>query len=65
MPIQRVFSAHGFGTIVTGIPVSGSVGVGDVLEVLPAGLRGKVRGMQAYSERADTRARRAFHARST
>ena len=50
MSIQRVFSAHGFGTIVTGIPTSGAVAVGDVLEVLPRGLRGKVRGLQAYHE---------------
>src|SRR5204863_1460905 len=53
MPIQRVFSAHGFGTIVTGIPVSGSVAVGDVVEILPPGLRGKVRGIQAYHETAE------------
>ena len=53
MPIQRVFSAHGFGTIVTGIPVSGSVRVGEVLEILPGGRRGKVRGLQAYHEATD------------
>ena len=53
MPIQRVFSARGFGTILTGIPVSGSVRVGDVLEVLPSGQKGKVRGIQAYHERSD------------
>jgi selenocysteine-specific elongation factor len=53
MPIQRVFSAHGFGTIVTGIPVSGSVAVGDVLEILPLSRRGKVRGIQAYHETTD------------
>jgi selenocysteine-specific elongation factor len=53
MPIQRVFSAPGFGTIVTGIPVSGSVGVGDPLEIMPQGLRGKVRGIQAYHQATD------------
>jgi selenocysteine-specific elongation factor len=52
MPIQRVFSAHGFGTIVTGIPVSGSLGIGDTVEILPGGSRGKVRGVQAYHETA-------------
>jgi selenocysteine-specific elongation factor len=52
MPIQRVFSSHGFGTVVTGIPVSGSVGVGDTVEILPGGERGKVRGVQAYHESA-------------
>ncbi len=50
LPVQRVFSARGFGTVVTGIPVSGTLAVGDVLEVLPGGKRGKVRGIQAYQE---------------
>lgn len=53
MPIQRVFSAKGFGTIVTGIPVAGRAKVGDVLEVLPLGKKGKVRGIQAYKESVD------------
>jgi selenocysteine-specific elongation factor len=50
MPVQRVFSKPGFGTVCTGIPVSGSAAVGDVLEVLPAKKRGKVRSVQAYGE---------------
>jgi selenocysteine-specific elongation factor len=54
MPIQRVFSAHGFGTIVTGIPMSGTIRVGDMLEILPQGLKGKVRGIQAYQEQSDS-----------
>ncbi len=53
MPIQRVFSAHGFGTVVTGIPMSGTVKLGDVLEILPSGLKGKVRGLQAYQQQLD------------
>jgi len=53
MPIQRVFSKRGFGTVLTGIPVSGRVSPGDVLEVLPAGVRGKVRGLQAYAQAAE------------
>lgn len=53
MPVQRVFSARGFGTILTGIPVSGRIEVGDAVEVLPGGGRGKVRGIQAYHEAAD------------
>ncbi len=59
MPIQRVFSAHGFGTIVTGVPVSGRIAIGDALEILPLGARGKVRGIQAY--RADAEEARAGH----
>ena len=54
MPVQRVFSKSGFGTVVTGIPVSGEARVGDALEVLPAGVRGKIRGLNAYRQSTDT-----------
>lgn len=54
MPVQRVFSARGVGTILTGIPVSGTVEVGTVLEVLPSGQKGKLRGIQAYHESSQT-----------
>ncbi len=53
LPIQRVFSKPGFGTVVTGVPVSGTVRIGDVLEILPAGVRGKVRGLHAYGKATD------------
>lgn len=53
MPVQRVFSVRGFGTVVTGIPLSGQARPGDVLEVLPGGKRGRVRGLQAYHEAAE------------
>ena len=53
MPVQRVFSSKGFGTIVTGIPQSGDVQVGDVLEILPGGHKGKVRGLQAYKQKTE------------
>ncbi|QDU67021.1 selenocysteine-specific translation elongation factor [Engelhardtia mirabilis] len=52
MPVQRVFSAKGFGTVTTGIPVSGTVEPGDEVEVLPLGRRSKVRGTQAYGQTA-------------
>lgn len=53
MPIQRVFSLHGIGTVVTGIPVSGEIAVGAEVEILPGGKRAKVRGIQAYGEKTD------------
>jgi selenocysteine-specific elongation factor len=57
MPIQRVFSAKGFGTIVTGVPFSGRITLGAAIEILPGPpggepLRGKVRGIQAYRAEA-------------
>jgi selenocysteine-specific elongation factor len=53
MPVQRVFSSKGHGTVVTGIPVSGTVNVGDVVEILPLGVKSKVRGIQAYGRDVD------------
>jgi selenocysteine-specific elongation factor len=50
MPIQRVFSARGHGTVVTGVPLSGAVGLGHELEILPLGKRGRIRGIHAYGE---------------
>ncbi len=48
MPIERVFIRPGFGVVLTGIPVSGTVRVGDSVEVMPGNLRGKVRGIQCF-----------------
>jgi selenocysteine-specific elongation factor len=48
MPVQRVFSAKGFGTVVTGVPLSGRAKLGDVLEILPGGRQGRIRSLQAY-----------------
>lgn len=47
MPVQRVFSAHGHGLVVTGVPISGRVQPEDRVEVLGVG-RARVRGIQAY-----------------
>ncbi|TAJ17996.1 MAG: selenocysteine-specific translation elongation factor [Planctomycetota bacterium] len=54
MSVQRVFSARGHGTVVTGIPVAGRVGIGAALEVLPGGAQGRVRSLQAYKQSVDT-----------
>lgn len=48
MPVQRVFSAKGHGAVLTGVPVSGSVKIGDNLVVLPGEQKAKVRAIQAY-----------------
>ena len=53
LPIQRVFSAKGHGTVVTGVPVSGSVSKDDRLEILPGEHKGRVRGLQAYKVTVD------------
>ncbi|WP_299027731.1 selenocysteine-specific translation elongation factor [uncultured Thermanaerothrix sp.] len=51
LPIDRVFSIVGFGTIVTGTLLDGSLNVGDEVEILPAGLRGRIRGLQTHKQK--------------
>jgi selenocysteine-specific elongation factor len=53
MPVLRVFTSPGFGTVLTGIPVSGRVALGDRLEVQPGSRTGRVRGLQVYHRAAD------------
>jgi len=51
MPIDRVFTVQGFGTVVAGTVLGGRVGTGDEVEVFPDGLRSRVRGVQVHGER--------------
>ena len=47
LPIDRAFAMKGFGSVVTGTLFSGTVGAGDEVELLPAGHRLRVRGVQS------------------
>jgi selenocysteine-specific elongation factor len=49
LPIDRVFVMKGFGTVVTGTMISGSLSVGETVQILPSGLEGKVRNLQVYN----------------
>ncbi|MDQ2982375.1 MAG: selenocysteine-specific translation elongation factor [Actinomycetota bacterium] len=51
--IDRAFSLHGAGTIVTGTLWSGSVGAGDVLRAEPSGRTVRVRSVQVHDEAVD------------
>jgi selenocysteine-specific elongation factor len=53
MPVDRVFSRTGIGTIVTGTPWSGRVVRGDSLETLPGGRRVRVREVQTFDRRVE------------
>ena len=53
MPVEKVFMVHGYGTVATGVPSSGKVKIGDSVELLPARLRGRVRGLEVYGQRTD------------
>jgi selenocysteine-specific elongation factor len=55
VPVERAFSAKGYGTIVAGIPACGSVEVGEELVLLPQMAKGRLRSVQVYG-RDSTRA---------
>ena len=53
LPVDRVFTVAGFGTVVTGTLLSGQVMVGDDVEILPKGLTSRVRGLQVHGMATD------------
>lgn len=52
MPIDRVFTVPGHGTVITGTVISGSVNTGDTLELLPAQIPVRVRTVQHHGQTA-------------
>jgi len=54
LPIDRVFTMKGFGTVVTGTLISGRVERDDELEVFPSGRRVRVRGVQVHGQSANS-----------
>ena len=48
LPIDRVFTLKGFGTVVTGTALSGTIGLDEPVEILPSGIRSRVRGLQTH-----------------
>jgi selenocysteine-specific elongation factor len=53
LPIDRVFTMKGFGTVVTGTLISGSIRKEEEMEVFPHGQRVRVRGLQVHGQSAD------------
>jgi selenocysteine-specific elongation factor len=50
LPIDRVFTLKGFGTVITGTAISGRVSVEDQVEILPSNVRTKVRGLHSHGK---------------
>ncbi|MGQ9628560.1 MAG: selenocysteine-specific translation elongation factor [Anaerolineae bacterium] len=50
LPIDRVFTISGFGTVVTGTLSDGSFRTGQEVEILPQGLKARIRGLQTHKE---------------
>lgn len=53
LPVDRSFTIGGFGTVVTGTLLDGPLRSGQELEVLPGGLRARVRGLQIHKQRSE------------
>lgn len=54
LPIDRVFTMSGFGTVATGTLSDGQFRVGDEVEIAPRGLRSRIRGLQSHKEKIET-----------
>ncbi|MBF0242366.1 MAG: selenocysteine-specific translation elongation factor [Desulfamplus sp.] len=54
LPVDRVFSMKGFGTVITGTLASGKVDVGETIMVFPSLITSKVRGIQVHGQSVDS-----------
>ncbi len=53
LPIDRAFTIQGFGAVVTGTLLDGSLEVGQEVEIQPGGLRGRIRGLQRHGGKVE------------
>ena len=53
LPVDRVFSMKGFGTVITGTLVSGKINVGENIMIFPSRISSKVRGIQVHGKSAE------------
>ena len=53
LPVDRVFTVAGFGTVVTGTLSEGDLRAGQEVEILPAGLKARIRGLQTHKHKID------------
>jgi selenocysteine-specific elongation factor len=54
LPVDRVFTVDGFGTVVTGTLSGGTLNVGDVVEIQPHNQQARIRGLQSYKQSIET-----------
>ncbi len=54
LPIDRVFTLKGFGTVITGTAISGKVSVDDTIEILPCNIKTRVRGLHSHGRSITT-----------
>lgn len=53
LPVDRVFTMKGFGTVVTGTLIAGTIATGDSVEILPEKLEAKIRGIQVHNQQVE------------
>ncbi|MFA5309922.1 MAG: selenocysteine-specific translation elongation factor [Dehalococcoidales bacterium] len=51
LPIDRIFTIAGAGTVVTGTLIDGTLSVGQEVEIVPSGLKSRIRGLQTHKEK--------------
>jgi selenocysteine-specific elongation factor len=54
LPIDRIFTMVGAGTVVTGTLIDGALSVGQEVEIVPSGLKSRLRGLQTHKSKIDT-----------
>ncbi|HZD05524.1 MAG TPA: SelB C-terminal domain-containing protein, partial [Longimicrobiales bacterium] len=54
LPVDRVFTVHGTGTVVTGTLWSGTLQVGQRIAILPGGPEARIRGLQVHGRDVDS-----------
>lgn len=54
LPVDRVFTLKGFGTVVTGTALSGRISLDDPIEILPKNIKTKVRGLHSHGKTIQT-----------
>jgi selenocysteine-specific elongation factor len=50
LPVERAFSIKGHGTVIAGVPLSGSARIDDEVVLLPEGLTGRIKSIQVYGQ---------------
>ncbi|MCK4274464.1 MAG: selenocysteine-specific translation elongation factor [Dehalococcoidales bacterium] len=54
LPIDRIFTMAGSGTVVTGTLIDGTLSVGQEVEIVPSGLKSRLRGLQTHKSKIET-----------
>ncbi len=54
LPIDRIFTIAGAGTVVTGTLIDGALAVGQEVEIVPSGLKSRIRGLQTHKAKIET-----------